>query len=73
MIVTIPGVMEDDDYVGRFFKHVYDDPGDQVDLAVAMIINALQWRKSMGVKGTPRYGSLWNWADFQKYLFQGVE
>jgi len=44
-------VMEDDDYLGRFFKHVFDDPGDQVDLAVAMITNSLQWRKSMGIKG----------------------
>jgi len=44
-------VMEDDLYLARFFKHVWDEPGEQTELGVTMIINALQWRKTMAVKG----------------------
>ena len=44
-------VMTDDNYLGRFFKHVYDEPGDQIELSTNMIVNSLQWRKSMDVKG----------------------
>ena len=44
-------VMEDDKYLGRFFMHFFDESGDQAELGVTMIINSLQWRKTMDVKG----------------------
>jgi len=44
-------VMEDDKYLGRFFMHFFDESGDQAELGVTMIINSLQWRKTMDIKG----------------------
>jgi len=38
-----------DDYVKRFFKHVFHLPGNQVDEAVNMIIETFKWRKKFGV------------------------
>ena len=38
-----------DEYVKRFFKHVFELPGKQVDEAVNMIVETFQWRKKFGV------------------------
>ena len=51
-------VMEDDKYLGRFFMHFFDESGDQAELGVTMIINSLQWRKTMDIKGTQKGYSL---------------
>ena len=39
----------DDEYVARFWKHVFDLPGDQAEQAVNCVIKAFKWRKEFGV------------------------
>ena len=34
----------------RFWKHVFDQPGDQTDDAVNCIVKAFKWRKEFGVE-----------------------
>ena len=46
--VDVARVNSDDKYVGKFFRHVFDHPGDQTEAAAKMIINTLKWRKEMG-------------------------
>jgi len=38
-----------DEYVGLFWKHVFDLPGDQGDEAAAMVVKTFKWRKEFGV------------------------
>jgi len=38
-----------DDYVGLFWKHVFDLSGDQDDEAAAMVLKTFKWRKEFGV------------------------
>lgn len=42
-------LQNDDKYVKRFFKHIFEKDGNQTDLAVKMIINTFEWRKDFGV------------------------
>jgi len=39
-----------DGYVERFWMHVYDQPGSQLDEAVKTVVKAFKWRKSYGVE-----------------------
>ena len=39
----------DDEYVSRFWKHVFDLPGDQTEEAVNIVVKAFKWRKEVGV------------------------
>ena len=34
----------------RFWMHVYDQPGSQLDEAVTAVVKAFKWRKSYGVE-----------------------
>jgi len=38
----------DDKYVAKFFRHVFDHPGEQTDAAAKMIINTFKWRQEQG-------------------------
>ena len=38
-----------DDYVSLFWKHVFDNPGEQGDEAAAMVLKTFKWRKEFGV------------------------
>ena len=38
-----------DDYVSKFWKHVFDLPGEQGDEATAMILKTFKWRQEFGV------------------------
>jgi len=40
-----------DKYVSRFFMHVFDLPGSQIDEASNMILETFKWRKKFGVDG----------------------
>ena len=46
--VDVARVNSDDKYVSKFFRHVFDQPGDQTEAAAKMIINTLKWRKEIG-------------------------
>ena len=46
--VDVARVNSDDKYVSKFFRHVFDHPGNQTEAAAKMIINTLKWRKEMG-------------------------
>ena len=46
--VDVARVNSDDKYVSKFFRHVFDHPGDQTEAAAKMILSALKWRKEMG-------------------------
>ena len=50
--------MKEDFYVKRFFMHVWDEPGDQIDVATDMIINCFKWRREFGVRGNLRHETL---------------
>lgn len=39
-----------DDYVARFFLHVYDLPGEQEEEAITMILQTFKWRKEFEVE-----------------------
>ena len=41
-------VNSDDDYVSKFYRHVFDNPGDQTENAAKMIINTLGGGKNQG-------------------------
>jgi len=47
--VDVKKIFSDDHWVSRFYMHGYDEPVDQSDIAVNMIIDTLKWRKSMDV------------------------
>ena len=34
----------------RFWKHVFDLPGDQTEEAVSCVLKAFKWRKEFGVE-----------------------
>jgi len=36
----------DDVYLAKFFRHVFEAPGEQTEAAAKMILNTLKWRKS---------------------------
>lgn len=42
-------ISQSDHYVKRFWLHVFDHPGEQMDEACNMIIETLKWRKSFEV------------------------
>ena len=39
----------DDQYVARFWMHVFDQPGEQSTEAINCVVKALKWRKEFGV------------------------
>ena len=39
----------DDQYVARFWMHVFDQPGEQAQEAINCVVKALKWRKEFGV------------------------
>ena len=43
--VDINRVMNEDDYVKRWFMHKYDAKGDQLETCVECMIAAMKWRK----------------------------
>lgn len=45
----IQTILTNDPLVERYFKHVFEQGGDQVDKAVQMIVNSLKWRKETGI------------------------
>jgi len=46
--VCLNRIKTDDVYVSKYFKHVFDHPGSQVEAATKMIMNTLKWRKEFG-------------------------
>ena len=54
-------VNSDDKYVSRFFRHVFDNPGEQTEAAAKMIVNTLKWRQEQGARHIKE-------ADFQQSL-----
>jgi len=38
-----------DKYVGRFWLHVFDQPGSQLEEAAGVVVKALAWRKKVGL------------------------
>jgi len=47
----IQRIAKSDHYVSRFWMHMFDEPGDQGELACNMILETLKWRKEFGVDG----------------------
>ncbi len=47
--VDLKRVLGEDEYVARFFRHVQEKGGDQVEIASKMIIGTLKWRKETGI------------------------
>ena len=43
--------MTEDFYVHRWFMHVFDEPGDQLETCVKALVKALKWRKDESVGG----------------------
>ena len=44
--VDVERIMAEDVYVAKFFRHVFEAPGEQTEAAAKMILNTLKWRKS---------------------------
>ena len=36
--------------MSRFWRHVFDQPGEQTDEAVSCVLKAFKWRKEFGVE-----------------------
>jgi len=49
LAADIERLKSDDDYVSRFWKHVFDQPGEQSEEAVNCVLKAFKWRKEFGV------------------------
>jgi len=49
--VDINRVMNDDAYISRWFMHVYDSKGGQMDSCIQSMIGALKWRKKENING----------------------
>ena len=49
--LDIKRVMTEDFYVHRWFMHVFDAAGDQIDACVRKMTEALIWRKAQNVRG----------------------
>ena len=47
----IKRVMTEDFYIQRWFMHVFDMPGDQIDTCTNNMIKALRWRKDENIRG----------------------
>ena len=47
----IKRVMTEDFYIHRWFMHVFDMPGDQIDTCTNNMIKALRWRKDENIRG----------------------
>ena len=43
--------MTEDFYIHRWFMHVFDMPGDQIDTCTNNMIKALRWRKDENIRG----------------------
>ena len=39
-------ISTDDVYLAKFFRHVFEAPGEQTEAAAKMILNTLKWRKT---------------------------
>ena len=49
--LDIKRVMREDYYVHRWFMHVFDMAGDQIETCTNNMIKALRWRKDENVRG----------------------
>ena len=56
-------INNDDKYVSKFFRHVFDHPGEQTEAASKMIISTLKWRKKQGASHIKE-------ADFPTAVFE---
>ncbi|TRY61591.1 hypothetical protein TCAL_10274 [Tigriopus californicus] len=45
----VRAILTNDQLVQRYFKHVFEQGGDQEEKAVQMIVNSLKWRKESGI------------------------
>jgi len=45
----IQRLTKSDKYVSRFWMHMFDEPGDQGELACKMILETFKWRKEFGI------------------------
>jgi hypothetical protein len=49
--LDIKRVMREDYYVHRWFMHVFDMAGDQIETCTNNMIKALRWRKDENIRG----------------------
>ena len=56
-------INNDDKYVAKFFRHVFDHPGEQTEAAAKMIVSTLKWRKKQGASNIKE-------ADFPASVFE---
>ena len=49
--LDIQRVLTEDYYIHRWFMHVFDMPGDQVETCTNNMIKALKWRKDENIRG----------------------
>ena len=49
--MDIHRVLSEDYYVHRWFMHVFDMPGDQIETCTNNMIKALKWRKDENIRG----------------------
>ena len=47
--------MREDFYVHRWFMHVFDMAGDQIETCTENMIKALRWRRDENVRGMPNH------------------
>ena len=53
----------DDVYLAKFFRHVFEAPGEQTEAAAKMILNTLKWRKAQEASSIKE-------ADFPPGIFE---
>ena len=49
--LDVQRVLTEDFYVHRWFMHVFDMPGDQIETCTNNMIKALKWRKDENIRG----------------------
>ena len=49
--MDIHRVLSEDYYIHRWFMHVFDMPGDQIETCTNNMIKALKWRKDENIRG----------------------
>ena len=56
-------ISSDDVYLAKFFRHVFEAPGEQTEAASKMILNTLKWRKAQEASSIKE-------ADFPPGIFE---
>ena len=56
-------ISSDDVYLAKFFRHVFEAPGEQTEAAAKMILNTLKWRKAQEANSIKE-------ADFPPGIFE---